>query len=351
MVPGVPVRSFEPERCGADALSIVLAATGDHVDPAELDLAIPRTGGGVLSLDLLLAARARGHDARLVRGDAGQIERTVRAGRPAILMVRALDAPGSARDLYHFVVVDGVEPGRGRVRIQLGDGRARWTRLARLDEAWDAAGYALLLLGERARHTDPPPGEVRHAVHLQQEGHADEAAAALERLLRSHPESALLWTNLGNVERERGRLAEAEAAYRRAVALAPVEPDAANNLAWLLLEAGDTGPEAEALARRAVELGGPDPHLALDTLGRILIERGGCHEAQALFRRAAAGAATLGPHDLAHVLTGLARAQIACGLAEEGRTTLHGVLALAPGSDAASEARSLLAPAVGANPP
>jgi len=54
-------------------------------------------------------------------------------GRPAILMLRLLDAPGARRDIYHYVVVDGFDPPRGLCRFQFGDGKARWARLESLE--------------------------------------------------------------------------------------------------------------------------------------------------------------------------------------------------------------------------
>ena len=42
-----------------------------------------------------LAARARGFDSRLVPGTARDVRDAVRAGRPAILMLRVLDANGN----------------------------------------------------------------------------------------------------------------------------------------------------------------------------------------------------------------------------------------------------------------
>jgi Flp pilus assembly protein TadD len=77
------------------------------------------------------------------------------------------------------------------------------------------------------------------------------------------------WVNLGNVSSSSGDREEAERAYRKALTLAPVDRDALNNLAWLLLEEGTRLEEAEALASKAAEQPGPDQPAALDTLSRI----------------------------------------------------------------------------------
>ena len=59
------------------------------------------------------------------------------------------------------------------------------------------------------------------------------------------------------------------------------DPDALNNLAWLLLQEGSRLEEAEGLARDAARRKGPDRALILDTLARIQSARGRCAEADA----------------------------------------------------------------------
>lgn len=325
---GVPVRTFGAERCGAGSLSAVLAYYGDEVSIDDLDAALPKSAnGGVLSLDMVLAARRRGFDARMVEGDPDLVARTVLAGRPAIVMLRVLDAPGRSRDYYHYVVVDGVDPARHLFRLQFGDGKARWAPLAGLDEAWRAAGRATILVapGPAAGSESvaaAPAVELRQAVALEDAGRQAEAAAAYRKILAGDPRSAVAWTDLGNAESSQGHAAEAERAYRRALALDPASADAANNLAWLLLEDGRELDEAERLARRAVDAGGPDPYLALDTLGRVLLARDRCGDAGRAFERglesAPAGTAARGWLEL-----GLGRSLAACGDEADARAHLE----------------------------
>ena len=105
------------------------------------------------------------------------------------------------------------------------------------------------------------------------------------------PDSVRTWVNLGNVAADQGRREESETAYRRALAMAPDDRDALNNLAWLLLAEGTRLEEAETLATRAANQPGPDRPLALDTLGRIQLARGLCAEAANTFREALAAQA------------------------------------------------------------
>ena len=314
VVAGVPVLTFGLERCGAGSLSAVLAAYGEDVAIEELDAALPKAAnGGVTSIDLILEARRRGYDARLVEGDPDAVRRSLAAGRPAILMLKVLEVPGVSRDAYHYVVADGYDPGEDLVRVQFGDGKARWTTFDRLDTAWEPTRRATVLVAPgdgTAQAGIERDNTVRFAAALEAAGRPEEAADLYRRQLAGEEATALLWTNLGNAEAGAGDRVAAENAYRQALALDPAAADALNNLAWLLLEAGSLLEEAEALARRAVAAGGADPHLALDTLGRVLAARGDCAGAASTLARARAAAppGTAAPIDLA-----LGQALAACG--------------------------------------
>ncbi len=287
VLPGVPVETYPLMRCGAGSLSTVLTYLGEPVTLDALDATLPKAdGGGVLSLDLVLAARRRGWDARLVEGSPAVVRDAIDDGLPAILMLRVIDLPGRG-DYYHYVVADGVDPVRSLVRVQFGDGKARWTTFDKLERAWSPTGHATVLVRPA---TGPPPDlparELRYAAALEASGEPGQAAALYRRLLAAGPGTVVVWTDLGNAEAAAGHADAAERAYRRALELDDAAPDPLNNLAWMLLEGGDRLEEAEALARRAVAAGGPDPYLALDTLGRVLAARGDCEGAAAAFRQA-----------------------------------------------------------------
>jgi tetratricopeptide (TPR) repeat protein len=302
----VPVRSFGEDLCGPGSLAVVLNTLGDAVTPEELAQTLPKArGGGVLSVDLLLAARRRGFDAGLVRGGAAEMRTEVLAGRPAILMLRLLDLPGARKDVFHYVVVDGLDSGRGLFRLQFGDGEARWTALPPLEKSWKAAGHALLLVRPKAVTVL----ELHRAVGLEEAGRLDEARALYRSVLDVRPDSAVAWTDLGNAEVKAGRPAEAEKAYREALRVAPHSDDALNNLAHLLLQQGSRLEEAEALAVRAAAVPGPERHEALDTLGRVQLARGRCREAALTFREALA----------VEELTEEARQELESGLGEAQR--------------------------------
>src|SRR5262249_10116070 len=274
VVEGVPLRVFGADRCGPGSLSLVLNAQGDAVSEEELDNLLPKApGGGVLSVDLLLAARKRGFEASLVAGTEEEVSREIEAARPVILMLRLLDAPGRQHDVYHYVVIDGYDRSVRLFRFQFGDGKARWASLRRLEKSWGGAGHALLLVRPRS---DSDVAALRRGVGLERLGRPEEAAQLYREALGSHPESVRAWVDLGNAESLQGKREEAEKAYRGALALAPDDRDALNNLAWLLLEEGARLAEAEELATKAAGPPGADQAHAQDTLGRIWIAQGRC---------------------------------------------------------------------------
>ena len=277
----MPMQKWGIESCGAGSLSTVLQHYGDPTPMQQWDATLPKTRGGVMTIDMLIAARQKGFDARLITGDRQSVTQELRDGRPVILMLQVIDSPGHAYDFFHYIVADGIDPERNLIRTQFGDGKARWVGFDRLEKAWSGGGHAAIFIQPR----DPVAGAIRAAVALEEEGKTADAAAAYRTLLSSHPDSLLAWTNLGNAEMQLGHDAAAEEAFRKALALDAGARDALNNLAWLLFQEKRLD-EAESLARKAVALRGPDPYLVLDTLARILAAKGSCGEAVTTFQKA-----------------------------------------------------------------
>ena len=283
VISNVPMQKWDIKSCGAGSLSSVLQHYGDPVTMDQWQEQLPKTRGGVMSIDLVLAARERGFDAHLVTGDPNLIEAELRDGHPVILMLQVIQAPGAGYDFFHYVVLDGYDQMKNLVRVQFGDGKARWAPVSRLESAWSKTKHATILI----RPGDPTAPALRAAVQLEEEGKYALAAHAYREILAKNPASTLAWTNLGNSENRLGRRAAAEEAFRKALETDPDSADALNNLAWLLFEE-KRFEEAEPLARKAVLTKAPDPWLRLDTLARILAARGNCDEAKMTFRQAIA---------------------------------------------------------------
>ena len=91
------------------------------------------------------------------------------------------------------------------------------------------------------------------ALLRQERGELAEAAALAQAVTATAPELLQGWMALGRIERQRGPLAEAIAAYREPLARDPSHPEAHQNLAVALLLAGDI-PGARQGFRQAIAL-------------------------------------------------------------------------------------------------
>ena len=129
------------------------------------------------------------------------------------------------------------------------------------------------------------------AQALQAAGRPDEAATALTGLAQANPDLLGVQLALGDLERSRDKWAEAEAAYDRAVALAPAK-DPAYWSVWysraVARERQGKWPGAEGDFRQALALDPGQPQV-LNYLGYSYLERNeNLEEALGMIRRAAA---------------------------------------------------------------
>ena len=103
-----------PDGCGAQALAAVLVFNDPALNARELADELPWHTEGATPVDLLLAARDRGFEAKITRGSWEAIADNVEHGRPLLVMV---DAAPEIRSLLfripmpkqmHWSVVSGV---------------------------------------------------------------------------------------------------------------------------------------------------------------------------------------------------------------------------------------------------
>ncbi|MCB9529389.1 MAG: tetratricopeptide repeat protein [Myxococcales bacterium] len=190
------------------------------------------------------------------------------------------------------------------VRTRLGSIEQIEDALRATTERPDAPAASYLayaaLLAESGRHADAlaviARGQARHPDDIElnkaelgvlgRAGRRTEALARARDLARARADDPDVQALLGEAAAAAGEAAEAEAAWRRALALAPTDARALNNLAWLLRDRPEARDEAIRLARRAVEAA-PGNGSAWDTLAELLYRAGDIDGALSANERAA----------------------------------------------------------------
>ena len=120
---------------------------------------------------------------------------------------------------------------------------------------------------QKAMEVNPDDGEAV-AIYAQlqgQRGQSANAIAAWEQWLKAHPNSAGAMAIIGSLEESRGDARKAEDYYKKALAIQPTQPVAANNLAYLMLKNGENADVALTLAQTA-RRGMPNSPNSADTL-------------------------------------------------------------------------------------
>jgi len=137
---------------------------------------------------------------------------------------------------------------------------------------------------QAALRIKPNDADIRktYASALAEQGKRAEAANQLREALRLRPETEAR-VELATLLHQGGRLGEAAAEYRQVLAVKPDQPEALNNLAWLLATGSDAtmrdGAEAVKLAERVCRLSGYKDAQALGTLAAAYAEAGRFSEA------------------------------------------------------------------------
>lgn len=145
---------------------------------------------------------------------------------------------------------------------------------------------ALTLLTSIATHSpgNPGPQDVNALIALFTAGQYAGAATAAEAMTRRFPRHPFGWKVWGAALKQLGRDADALAPMQKAVALAPENAEAQNNLGATLRDLGRLE-EAAACSQRALKIR-PDFAEAHLNLGNALTDLGKPDEAVASYRRA-----------------------------------------------------------------
>jgi Tfp pilus assembly protein PilF len=117
------------------------------------------------------------------------------------------------------------------------------------------------------------------------QGDPAKAIAKWEQWTKDHPSDAQSFTILGSLQETQGDREGAMASYKKALAIQPEQPIAANNLSYLMVETGqnlDVALSLAQIARRAL----PNAPSTADTLAWVYYQKGNYSSARDLLEDA-----------------------------------------------------------------
>lgn len=303
------LRELAVERGGADVVLVdadaALSAGGSGAFHDHVHL----SASGTHRMAAMIARAITGRDApldyaacagRLLIGPAEEV-------RVAEMVAALLQRPPFTAWPDHAARMRSVEASLAALRAAVTpaavaewDRRYREALAARPDDdgLWECRAEFLAQHGTaedeaaaRGRVVELRPGDRfarrKLALALHRAGRADEALAALRAAARELFALPNEHKAMGDLFVATGHAGEAEACYRRALALDPRHPDAMANLGALRMRAGPQGEaEAERLFRRSLERS-DDPAVRAN-LGLLLMKRGDYADAAAQLQRALA---------------------------------------------------------------
>jgi tetratricopeptide (TPR) repeat protein len=248
---GTPFFPQQDYQCGPAALATVLRASGVDVDPAALapQVFLPERHGS-LQAELIGAARRHGRLAYQLPATGQALLAELDEGRPVLLLqnlgVKALPD-------WHYAVLVGYDANRNVAVLRSGQRERLETRWQSFARSWDRAGrWAITTLVPGVIPASAEAGRyLEAAAGLEAAGQRRPAALAYEAAVARWPDEPFAWLGRGNASYVEGDLTAAVDAYTRAVALAPANAAARNNLAQALADAGCLAESRRQLARAA----------------------------------------------------------------------------------------------------
>jgi tetratricopeptide (TPR) repeat protein len=229
-------------QCGPAALAMVLAASGVGVTPDDLvgEVYIPERHGS-LQPEMIAATRNYDRLAVILDPKLDAVLREVAAGNP-VLVLQNLGV--SAVPFWHYAVVVGFDSERDALILRSGTDARKRTSAHRFSYSWSLAkNWAVIVVSpDTVPVTTTPEACLTAAAGLEAAHRTDAALVAYRAAHERWPDDVTAVLGIGNAHYAAHRLAEAEGAYRAALALAEHNAVARNNLAQVLLDRGN--PEA-----------------------------------------------------------------------------------------------------------
>jgi hypothetical protein len=269
----VPFHLQDDFMCGPASLAMVFNAAG--VSSASVESVTPLVylpgRHGSLQAEMLGATRRTGLVAYTLAPRLEDVLREVAAGTPVVVL---LNLAFKWAPVWHYAVIVGYDVEQRQVIVRSAKRpRDEW-RFEFLEYFWQESDYwSMLALPPGRLPATAREQEFAAAVAaLEQAGHPAEARESYRALLERWPANLVGLIGLGNSEYALKDIPAAERAFRRASEAHPQSAVAFNNLANVLATLGRLA-DAEAAARAAVALEGPTLPEARKTLDAILALR------------------------------------------------------------------------------
>jgi tetratricopeptide (TPR) repeat protein len=236
-------------HCGPAALATVLGADGNSISPESLadDLFIPSLEGS-LQVEMMAASRRLGYIPVPLESSFQALLDTVASGR-TVLLLQNLATPSQPH--WHYAVLIGYDTGRNKLALRSGTTQRKEMHLRTFLRTWDWAGrWAVVLLkpGEMIDSVDQRK-YFRALADLEQTDQVELTIAAYYGALPYWPESEFLWTGIGSIAYQQGKLEQAENAIRELLKFHPNSVTGRNNLASVLLDKGCTEQALDQITR------------------------------------------------------------------------------------------------------
>lgn len=248
-VPYFPQLEF---HCGPAALAGIINYLGVEVQPEQIAelVYVPELKG---SLQVEVVAAARQFDLLPVQLD-GRLEsllREVAAGNPVfVLQNLGLDV----YPVWHYEILIGYDFDAREMILRSGKRRRIARDFGLFEKTWRRAGnWALVLTPpDSIPATASAEAYLDAVIGMEQVGRIDSAHGAYASARRRWPQNWLAHSGYGNTAYALGEFARAEAAYRRALLLAPERAEIWNNLAYTLAQLGRHEASLDAINRALV---------------------------------------------------------------------------------------------------
>jgi tetratricopeptide (TPR) repeat protein len=251
----------EAYQCGPAALATMLVAQQREVSPEELvdKVYIPEKKGS-LQIEMIATARQFELITYPIDKDFTQLIRELESGRP-VLVFQNLAFNWAPQ--WHYAVVVGYDLANQTLTLRSGASKRHQIKLSTFERTWARGGYWAYVFAEPGQIpvTAEPFPYLKAAESLAQSGFTESALISYQAATQHWPDSTLAYVMLGNTQYETKQYAAAQASYENAIQLAPQDANSWNNYAYSLLARGCQA-EAQLAIRKAIKLAPNNPNIA-----------------------------------------------------------------------------------------